>query len=83
MPSLLKWTLPLVVLTMTACATNTNGLSASQVEDLHLAFKRAVCLNLVPISGKATDDEYTRIQVKRQNARVAACPPEWQRRIEP
>lgn len=75
--------LPLAVLMPMGCATNTNGLSSDQVENLHLAFKRAVCLNLVPISGKSTDDEYTRRQIKRQNARVQNCPSEWQRAVEP
>lgn len=70
----------LAVLTMTGCGTSS---SVHNAEEMHAVFKRAVCLNLVPISGKSTDDDYTRTQVKRQNARVLACPPEWRRAVEP
>lgn len=71
------------VLMLTACVTPT---SATKVpygpvsRDLVLDI---VCDNLVPIAGKATDDPYTRLQVKRQNRRVLACPPEMRRGVEP
>lgn len=71
------------VLTLTACATNTRDLSRQQFDELQYAFRRAICGSLVPISGKSTDDPYTRIQVKRQNARVKECPPELRRKVEP
>lgn len=71
----------LLALPMAACSQI--RLSDPNVENLHLAFKRAICLNTVAIAGKSTDDEYTRRQIKRQNARVMACPEEWRRMPEP
>jgi hypothetical protein len=76
MRSLAKWTLLLAVPTLTACQTPTNA------PDLKPIILKAVCDNLVPISGKSTDDPLTRQQVKRQNARVLNCPPDLRRKPE-
>lgn len=70
------WTLLLIAPTLAACQTPTS------VPDLQPIILKAVCDNLVPISGKSTDDPLTRKQIKRQNARVDNCPPELRRKPE-
>jgi hypothetical protein len=68
------WMLPL--LGLTACQTPTSA------PDLHPVILEAVCKNLVPISGKSTDDPLTRRQVRRQNARVDQCPQALRRKAD-
>jgi hypothetical protein len=75
MSLLRKWMLLPLLLPIAACQTSGKDLRP----DLEAIIEEAVCANLVPIVGKSTDDPLTRRQVKRQNGRVLACPPELQR----
>lgn len=66
----------LPLLGLTACQTSTSAI------DLHPVILEAVCKNLVPIAGSKQDTETTRRQVRRQNARVDACPLELRRKAD-
>jgi hypothetical protein len=69
---------------MDAAAARADSLpdDPTSAPDLHPLILEAVCKNLVPISGKSTDDPLTRRQVRRQNARVETCPPELRRKAD-